>query len=185
LFSGHTDSGVLGAFLPEDNNGFDRLNSAMPTTDVTRMLAFFQGELDRRGVTEDYLAELLDVGGPLLLQRDYEPEACGEAEGLDESGYLIWKGGEARYLYVLRAGSSNPGLPPNLDIPEGTLWRIDVGYDATPFASGVAYGAIPNEVIQRMPEVGAPEAWVSGESYYLYVLQDIAIPLARCLFEAP
>jgi hypothetical protein len=185
LFSGHTDSSVLGAFDPADNNGFDRVNSAMPTTDVPRMLAFFQGELERRGVTDTFLQGLLDVGGPLLVQRDFVPGVCGEGEGMDAAGDLVWTGAEARYLYVLSAESANPGLPPNFDLPEGILWRADVLHDVDPFASGVAYGMLPMGALQRFPESGAPQALVSGQEYYLYVLQDVAIPLARCLFEAP
>jgi len=184
LFAGHTDSSVLGAFDPADNNGFDRINSALPTTDVDRMLAFFQGELERRGVTDSYIEGLPDVGGPLLLHLAYEPEACGDGEGVDSDGLLIWNGGAARYLYVMEVGSVNPGLPPNLDLPDGTLWRADVLYDVDAFEPGVAYGALPEGALQRAPETGGPEALQSGEQYFLYVLRDIAIPVARCLFTA-
>ena len=45
LFAGYVDSSALGAFDPADNNGFDRINSALPTTDVPRMIAFFQQEV--------------------------------------------------------------------------------------------------------------------------------------------
>jgi len=184
LFAGHTDSSVLGAFDPADNNGFDRVNSALPTTDVDRMLAFFQGELERRNVTDDYIDGLPDVGGPLLLQLAYEPVACVEGEGVDADGRLIWNGGEARYLYVLEAGTQNPGLPPNFDLPDGTLWRADVAFDVAAFESGVVYGELPEGAVQRFPDGSAPEALTSGESYYLHVLRDVAIPIARCLFTA-
>ena len=185
LFAGHTDSSTLGAFDPEDNNGFDRLNSAMPTTDVERMLAFFQGELEHRSVTDAYLESLPDIGGPLILQRDYVPGTCGEGEGLDDDGNLIWNGGEARYLYVLSADAANPGLPPNLHLPEGTLWHAYVLHDVDPFPSGVDYGVLPVGALQRHPESGDPEALVSGQEYYLYVLRDVVLPLARCLFQVP
>jgi hypothetical protein len=185
LFAGHTDSSVLGAFDPADNNGFDRIHSALPTTDVDRMLGFFQGELERRGVTQSYIDGLSDVGGPLLIQLAYEPVACGESEGVDADGKLVWNGGDARYLYVLEAGSVNPGLPPNLDIPEGTLWRADVPHDVSAFASGVVYGDVPEAGLQRVPAEGAAPALESGKSYYLHVLRDVAIPIARCLFIAP
>ena len=185
LFAGHTDSSTLGAFDPADNNGFDRVNSAMPTTDVTRMLAFFQGELEHRSVTDTYLDSLPDIGGPLILQRDFVPGACGAGEGMDLAGNLTWTGGEARYLYVLSPDSDNPGLPPNLDLPAGTVWRADVLYDVAAFPSGVAYGVLPVGALQRYPESGAPAALVSGQEYYLYVLRDVVIPLARCLFQAP
>ena len=185
LFAGHTDSSTLGAFDPADNNGFDRVNSAMPTTDVPRMLAFFQSELDHRGVTDAYIQSLPDIGGPLILQRDFVPEACGVGEGMDIYGNLIWNGGDARYLYVLLPGSANPGLPPNLDLPDGTVWRADVLYDVAAFPSGVAHGVLPAGALQRYPESGAPAALVSGQQYYLYVLRDVVLPLARCLFQAP
>ena len=36
-----------------------------------------------------------------------------------------------------------------------------------------------------MAESGDPEALVSGQEYYLYVLRDVVLPLARCLFQVP
>ena len=184
LFAGHTNSSVLGAFDPADNNGFDRVNSALPTTNVDRMWAFFQGELGRRGVTDAYISGLPDVGGPLLLHQAYAPEACGGGEGIDANGLLIWNGGSARYLYVLEVGAMNPGMPPNLDLPDGTLWRADVLFDVPAFEPGVAYGTLPEGALQRAPAQGTPEVLRSGSQYYLYVLRDIAIPIARCLFTA-
>ncbi|HIF94851.1 MAG TPA: hypothetical protein EYQ60_17255 [Myxococcales bacterium] len=91
----------------------------------------------------------------------------------------------ARYLYVLSADADNPGLPPNLDLPDGTLWRADVLYDVDPFASGVAYGVLPAGALQRHPKSVAPLDLVSGQQYYLYVLRDVVLPLARCLFQVP
>jgi hypothetical protein len=38
---------------------------------------------------------------------------------------------------------------------------------------------------QRIPSQGAPPALVPGQTYYLYVLRDIAQPIARCLFDVP
>jgi len=185
LFAGRTDSSTLGAFDPSHNNGFDRVNSAMPTTDVARMLAFFEGEIAHRAVPESYIQTLPDIGGPLILQRDFIPEVCGEGEGVDVYGNLIWTGDDARYIYVMDPGSANPGLPPNLDMPAGTQWRADVLYDVPAFPSGVAYGVLPAGAMQAYPETGPPAPLVSGQQYHLYVLQDIVIPLARCLFIAP
>ncbi len=95
-------------------------------------------------------------------------------------GTLTWVGGKARYVYVLDANSTSPGVPPNLDTPLGTQWRIDVPWlDGTPVESGtVRYGVVPEGLRERV----APVPLVSGRQYYLYVLQDIAIPLTRCLF---
>jgi hypothetical protein len=58
-------------------------------------------------------------------------------------------------------------------------------YDVAAFPSGVAYGVLPAGALQFYPESGAPEVLVSGQQYYLYVLRDVVIPLARCLFLAP
>jgi len=113
------------------------------------------------------------------------PEACGVGEGVDSYGNLVWNGGDARYLYVMSADADNPGLPPNLDLPVGTVWRADVLYDVAAFPSGVAYGVLPAGALQRYPESGAPAALVSGQQYYLYVLRDVVLTLARCLFQAP
>jgi hypothetical protein len=33
--------------------------------------------------------------------------------------------------------------------------------------------------------MGAPAALAPGQTYYLYVLADIGIPLTRCLFTTP
>ena len=104
---------------------------------------------------------------------------------MDDDGNLIWTGGEARYLYVLSADAANPGLPPNLDLPDGTQWRADVLYDVDPFPSGVAYGVLPVGALQRHPESGDPAGLVSGQQYYLYVLRDVVLPIARCLFQVP
>ena len=182
LFAGHTDSSVLGAFDPADNNGFNREESAMPTTDVDRMLGFFLGEIERRGIGEAYIRDLPDVGGPLLRQQAYTPEACEEGEGIDAEGRLIWKGGAARYLYVLEASAENPGLPPNMDMPDGVLWRADVLHSSSAFEPAVVYGQLPDGALQRFPERDAPQELIRGAQYYLHVLRDVAIPIARCLF---
>ena len=184
LFAGHTDSSILGAFDPADNNGFDRIHSALPTTDIDRMLEFFQGELERRNITNAYIDGLPDIGGPLLMQMAYEPQACGEGEGVDNDGRLIWNGGAARYLYVLEATAQNPGLPPNFDIPDGTLWRADVLHDVAAFDSGVVYGELPEGAHQYFPDALPAQPLTPGTQYYLHVLRDVAIPIARCLFTA-
>ena len=40
-------------------------------------------------------------------------------------------------------------------------------------------------VTQRLPETDAAPALVEGETYYLYVLRDVNVPITRCLFTAP
>ena len=186
MFAGYVDSSVLGAFDPADNNGFDRVHSALPSTDPTRMVGFFQREFDRRGLTQSFVAGIPPFGAALVDQLSYQPQACQAGEGVDASGKLVWSGGKpARYVYVLEAGSDNPGIPPNFDLPAGTVWRVDVPHDGQPLASGLAYGAVPSGATQRFPASAPPAPLVAGHVYTLYVLYDVALPLARCTFSAP
>ena len=183
LGAGWIDSTSFGAYHRDDNNGFDRSLSGFPTTDPQRMVAFFVGELERRGRTEQSFADATPFGGPLYDQLIYEPGQCENGEGVDRDGRIIWDGADARYVYVLDAGADNPTVPPNLDLPEGTRWRIDVPSTGTPVASGdVIYGEAPGGMTQRFPADGTPEALVPGESYYLYVTRDVGVPVTRCLF---
>jgi hypothetical protein len=184
VLAGWVDSTAFGAFKAEDNNGFSRDATGLPTTDVPRLQRFLEGELARRGLTRDNFAETMPFGGPLYAQLNYEPGPCGAGEGQDAEGRLIWTGGGARYLYILEAEASAPGVPPNLDLPEGTLWRIDVAPTDAPVPSGVSPGLVPAGARQVFPASGQPPALVSGQTYYLYALRDIYQPLARCLFTA-
>ena len=182
IMAGWIDSTPLGAHAPEDNNGFDRSRTGMPTTDIERMVAFFEGELGRRGRTEAEFADALPTGGPLHTQRIFEPSNCENGEGVDSSGKLKWSGGAARYIYILAEGSENPTAPPNLDLPEGTLWRLNVDYRDDAVSDGFTYGVVPSGTRQAFPEVGAPVSLVKGQTYYIYVQRDVAIPITRCLF---
>lgn len=125
-----------------------------------------------------------EFGGPLVAQRDYVPTTCNENQGFVNQK-LVWTGGSARYLYVLEAGTKNPGVPPNLDLPMGTVWKLDILPNGQPIESGVTFGQIPNTAIQQFPREGTPSALVSGNQYYLYVLRDVAVPITRCLFTMP
>lgn len=191
--AGWIDTVGFGAFEPGENNGFTRAtptnttHSIFVTTDDARMKRFFEGELAHRGYTRDDFAGQTYGAGPLDAQRFFKPEACTAGEGVAADGTVNWVGGKARYLYVLEADSNSPAVPPNLDIPVGTKWRIDVDWaTGTPIEPGsVKYGVTPAELLQRVPATGAPAALESGRSYYLYVLQDVAIPVTRCLFVAP
>lgn len=182
LGAGWIDSSAFGAYPPADNNGFDR-SIGMPTTDPERMQAFFVAELEHRGRTPEDFADEPPFGGPLHTQRLYEPEACENGQRVDRDGTILWTGGDARYVYVLDVGSDNPTVPPNLDLPEGTRWRIDVPPDGTPVRSGeVRYGQPPAGVQQRFPTAGAPSPLQPGQQYYLYVTRDVVQPITRCLF---
>lgn len=188
LFAGYVDSSALGAFKPEDNNGFDRLNSALPTTDVNRMTAFFQREFERRNIDVEFAESIRPIGGPLVEQQNFVPEFCPDGSGIDLDGRLTWTDDRtARYVYVLDWNAQNPGIPPNFDLPEGTKWRIDVDHNDEPLQSGaITYGIVPGGARQYFPRNRqVPETLVPGQNYYLYVLNDIAVVVERCLFVAP
>ncbi|MEW5737871.1 MAG: hypothetical protein AB1938_03035 [Myxococcota bacterium] len=190
--AGWIDTVGFGAFDPADNNGFWRptpdqpVGTMFPTTDPARMQRFFEAEAAFRGLKrEDWTGQY--GGGPLDTQRFYQPTACEQGEGVGADGVLTWTNGDARYVYVLEAGSANPTVPPNLDLPQGTLWRLDVPVEGTPLKSTkVTYGVIPAGVSQAFPPMNVPPTRLqSGKQYYLYVLADIGIPNTRCLFTAP
>ena len=181
--AGWIDSTSFGMFPPEDNNGFDR-SIGVPSTDPARMQAFFLNELEHRGLTEEDFVNAPPFGGPLYTQLVHEPGPCENGEGVLPDGTIRWTGGDARYVYVLETGSGNPTVPPNLDRPDGTLWRIDVPSDGTPMASEtVRYGEVPSGTLQRLPADDAPPpALEAGREYYLYVTKDVIQPVTRCLF---
>lgn len=183
IMAGLVDSSAFGAFDPKENNGFDRLTTGVPTTDVARMQKLFLGEWKRRGFTDADAKKLGAFGGPLVDQQEFVPEACKSGEGV-AGGKVTWSGGAARYVYVLEAGSKNPIVPPNLDEPAGTVWFVDVPTAAKPVSSGLAYGELSGDLKQLIPASGAPAALTPGKTYYLYVLRDIALPVTRCLFQA-
>ncbi|MEM7160183.1 MAG: proteinase inhibitor [Myxococcota bacterium] len=186
MFAGYVDSSALGAYPPEDNNGFDRIHSGMPSTDPMRMVEFWLGEFERRGLTPEDMEDVPPIGAALQEQVDYELPPCEAGDGIDADGVVTWEDPRrARYLYVLEEGSRNPGIPPNFDMPEGTVWRIDVPHTGQGFQSGLTYGSTPGDSWQRLPADDAPPPLVSGRRYHLYALYDVAIPIARCVFEAP
>ncbi len=184
VLAGWVDSTVFGAFPADQNNGFSRDRTGMLTTDAERMQAFLAGELASRGRSQESFAATDPFGGPLYDQLVYEPEACEEGQGVDADGSVRWTGGKARYLYVMEEGAGNPGVPPNLDLPEGTLWRLDVDPSADPVGSGLAYGEEPDGTRQAWPEAGPPPELVPGQVYYLVALLDVYQPATRCLFTA-
>jgi len=185
LGAGWVDSAALGAYPAEQNNGFARTTSGVPSTDPARMARFFQQELAHRGRTRESFATTPPFGGPIAAQLTFTPAACTGTDGVGSDGALRWSGGRARYLYVLEQGTPNPGVPPNLDLPTGTRWLAEVPFTAEPFASGVTYGTLPPNATQRVPTAGAPPALAPGATYYLYVLEDVGIPITRCLFTVP
>lgn len=180
---GFLDSSLLGAYPASENNGFDRATTGIPTTDPARMAAFFAKELEHRGFSTDDYKDWAPVPEFFYEQATYEPSACDAGAGVDKDLSIRWNGGRARYIYVLDASSKNPGVPPNLDLPEGTIWRVDVPPTESGLASGeVRYGELPQGMKQAFPASGAPTKLDAGKTYYLYVLADMAAPITRCLF---
>ena len=185
ILAGLVPSSAFGAYPPAQNNGFDRLTTGIPTTDIARMQSFLLTEWKRRGLALEDAQQYAAFGGPLAMQAKYQPKACSAGEGVDAQGHLNWGGGPARYVYVLPGDAQNPGVPPNMDQPAGTLWLVQVPWTATPLDSGLSYGAISGAMQQRLPVSGQAPALKAGQSYYLYVLKDIGIPITRCIFQAP
>lgn len=177
------DSSYLGNYEARVNNGFSRDVSGLPSTDQPRLQRFFTAELEHRGSSLDEFSDLPPQPEIFYRQAEFEPTACENGEGVDVDGTVRWTGGRARYLYVLAAGSDNPGVPPNLDIPAGTLWRVDTIAPAVPMKTGeVVYGTVPAETAQRAPAAGSAPALVGGETYLLFALADVGVPVTRCLF---
>lgn len=182
LFAGLADSSVLGAYPAEENHGFDRTRTGIPTTDTARMKAFTLAELARRGISEDQARTVPPFGGPIYENAVRAPVSCGVGEGVGLDGTVTWRGGKARYVYVLAEGSSNPGVPPNLDLPSGTLFRLDVLASADGVESGITYGTTPPGTFQAAPDMARAPALQIGTRYQLTVLLDVGVPLANCIF---
>lgn len=182
LFAGLSDSSLFGSFAPEQNNGFQRSTTGLPSTDGARMRAFFVAELTRRGITEAQAMAFPPFGGPFLENQRAKPTACTKGEGVDAAGHVSWSGGAARYVYILDPAAANPGAPPNFDLPDGTLWRLDVLASADAVHSGVKYGTTPAGTVQSFPTAGRAPALQPGRSYHLFVLSDVALVSNNCLF---
>lgn len=183
---GFIDSSLLGAYPASENNGFSRETTGIPTTDPARMAAFFESELAYRGLTPEFFADWNPVPEVFYQQSIYEPSMCGSGEGVGADLTVRWSGGGARYLYVMEASATNPGTPPNLDLPEGTLWRLDVPPDGQPLKSGeVTFGEVPHGMKQGFPLSGPPSQLEPNKTYYLYATADVMVPITRCLFTFP
>lgn len=182
LFAGLADSSSLGAYPAADNFGFERDLTGIPSTDGPRMQKFMLEELTRRGISEQQARAVPPFGGPIYANRVAKPTPCEATEGVFSDGSVRWKGGPARYVYVGDKDSANPGVPPNLDQPAGTLLRVDVLPSAAAIASGFVFGTTPDGSFQSFPESTKPAALVEGQTYHLTVLRDVGLPVANCLF---
>ncbi|MCG8418374.1 MAG: hypothetical protein MJE77_10570 [Proteobacteria bacterium] len=183
IMGGQLASQMLGHYPSQDNNGFDRDHTGMPTTDVARMQAFFRADLERRGVTQEEINNMEPLGGGFIdAILNEEPTPCEEGQGVNQDGTLTWTDNKgARYVYVMNEDSSNPRTPPN-HVPEGTLWLLQVSPSDQPVASGLRYGSCPPGASQTIPSTGEPPALVRGQSYHLYVLEDVLKPITNCTF---
>ncbi len=182
LFAGIADSSVLGAYPADQNHGFDRTLVGLPSTDPARMRAFFVAELARRGITEEQAKLVPPFGGPIYANMIAEPTVCDASEGVLPDGTVGWWGGSARYLYVMEEKSKNPGVPPNLDLPEGTIWRLDVLASANPIESGLRYGSTPEGTFQSFPEKTPTARLTKGQKYHFVALRDVGIMMSNCIF---
>lgn len=181
IAAGWVDSSLLGARPAHENNGFGRDRAGLPSTDQDRMITFFEGELSRRGFVPEDFVGATPIPEIFYEQKIYEPTPCENGEGVAPDGTVSWSGGPARYLHVLETGSANPGVPPNLDEPVGTLWMADVPWTADAFDSGITYGDVEGDMSQRVP-VGEAPVLVEGSEYLLYVQKDVNLPITRCTF---
>jgi hypothetical protein len=180
---GFIDSSLLGAYPAPENNGFSRETTGIPSTDPARMASFFEKELAYRGLSPADYADWTPVPEVFYEQSIYEPKMCEAGDGVGADLTVRWAGGGARYIYVMEASAANPGVPPNLDLPEGTVWRLDVPPDQKPLASGeVRFGEVPQGMKQGFPESGPPAPLKPNTTYYIYASADVMVPITRCLF---
>ena len=175
----------LGYLPPEDNFGFDRETTVFATTDIPRMKAFFQAEFERRGGTAQDVEVARDTFKQINGSLFETPSDCGPGEGMDANGKLVWKGGGARQVYIQEVGSENPGSPPNLDKPAGTVWALYADPEDAPFGSGtIEPGLVPDNGRQAVP--ATPESspvFENGRQYRLFVTPDfIRSNQSNCIF---
>ena len=129
------------------------------TSPASRRPTLMLAELARRGIAHGTASAVAPFGGPIYDK-------------------ITWGGGAARYVYVATADAKNPGVPPNLDLPDGTVWRLDVLASHAALPSGVTYSSTPPGSFQYAPDrVPAPALQV-GTKYHLTALFDVGVP--RC-----
>ncbi len=181
IMAGSLRTDLMGTYPAEENFGFDRSQTGSPTTDVTRMKAFFQRELDRRGVTAEDIARMPSANGPFEAILNQKPSVCADGIGVDAEGRINWGPTPARYVYVTRADSPNPLSPPKGDLPAGTLWRLDV-LPSRDAITSARYGMLAEGSRQGFPTNGVPEILQEGQTYRLYATRDIMRPIINCTF---
>jgi hypothetical protein len=189
--SGLVNSIPLGAFPAAMNNGFAKSDVEHPdysiflSTDPARMKRFFEKEIEHRKLSAADFEGVPDGFGPLSEQYYFKPQPCSGREGIAADGTVTWGNGRARRVYVMDAQAHAPTVFPNLDLPPGTQWRLDVPPSGSPLVSGsVKYGTVPEGLTQRFPKSGPPRSLVPGQQYFLYVSADQMLPITRCLITA-
>ncbi len=183
MMAGWVPSDAFGLYPPELNHGFDRSVTGAPTTDINRMIRFFEGELARRGSSESEWNNYPEFGAFMYDFIDYEPEACESGVGVSSDGTITWGNGNARYIYVLESGSKSPAAPPSFDMPEGVLYRADVQPSDLGVTNELKIGEEDLTSASRVfPEEGSTFELVEGQEYYLHVSSDMLVPLKRCTF---
>ena len=179
-----TEKDLFGHYDAAANHGFDRTESLFATTDPERMKAFFTAEFERRSGSE---ADLEEAEGQFdaLFGRLFEDvyDCIDPYEGIIE-GTIAWNGDGVRQIYILEEEAETPGFPPNLHLPEGTVWALFVDATAAPLESGaVVPGVVPDGATQAWPEDGSMPVLVEGRTYRLYTSPDVMIPReANCTF---
>jgi hypothetical protein len=181
LFVGAADSSALGAYPPAENHGFDRERTGVPTTDTARMQAFLRAEMARRGVTEEEARAVPPFGGPIYQNRVMKSVAC-EGQGIDGEGRVQLGDAQVRYVYLQEENADNPGVPPNQDLPGGSLWRIDVLASAPALKGPLMYGTTPDGSFQVEPASTSAPVLEKGKRYKLYALRDVGLPVVNCIF---
>ncbi|MFT5681030.1 MAG: hypothetical protein ACI8RZ_001936 [Myxococcota bacterium] len=175
---------LFGHYDASANHGFDRTETLFASTDPERMKAFFTAELERRDGSEEDLEEAQGQFDALFGRLFEDVYDCIDPyEGIVE-GAVTWNGDGVRQIYILEEGADTPGFPPNLHLPQGTVWAIFAEAESAPMASGtVVPGVVPDGAVQAWPEDGSVPAMVEGQKYRLYTSPDVMIPReANCTF---
>ena len=181
------------AFIPpEENNGFSRDEGRLgfQTTDVDRLRAFFQRELDWRNITNDDIEAFLTIPIPEQLNMEQAVEPCPQGSGIDANGVVHWEGSqESRYIYIQEPGSETPRPPPHFDYPAGTLWRLDREHlEVNGFRSGEVVLWDFASWLQAASSCrrSAAAGFVEGQTYHLYTLMDMhSYNVENCTFIYP
>ena len=190
LAAGLVGKGVFVTVPAESNHNFAASGNVFVSTDPERMQAFFEREVEYRGLTDEdiELASRYYSFVPFADLVDEIPEPCPEGVGVDRENKLHWTLDGVRFINILQDNDLNPNIPP-LDSPAGTLWRFEATSNAEAFTSGTLdYKAVSNDQqAQRYPRDGSQaETLVEGETYTLFVTSRMSgASRQHCTFTYP